>query len=425
MDLKSFKVAIKHIAEEKGIPQEKVLEAAEAALAAAYKKEYGERPQVIKAKFDPEQGIAEFWQVKSVVNKKMIYTEKELEELKEKRGVENAEDIEEDPEDKKIVFNPEKHIMVDDAQDIDEDAEVGDDITLPLPSQIEFGRIAAQTAKQVFLQKVKEIERTNILSRFKEKEGDIISGVVQRIEQRAVIFDIGKAIAILPKEEQIQGEFYRPDQRFKLFILKVDDTAKGPVIYVSRSHPKLISKLFELEVPEINSEQVKIVSIAREAGFRTKIAVTTDVEGIDPIGAMVGQRGTRIAVVINELGGEKIDVIEASSEPDKFIANALAPAKIIEVKVMPKNVALAIVEKDQLSLAIGKGGQNVRLAARLTGWKIDIKIQGEEDQDVIEVNADGEVVKKNYEDDEIDNETSDQDQEEQNDSQEESNDSQE
>ncbi|HOU45685.1 MAG TPA: transcription termination factor NusA [Candidatus Pacearchaeota archaeon] len=400
MDLKSFKVAIKHIAEEKGIPQDRVLEAAEAALAAAYKKEYGEKPQVIKSKFDPENGIAEFWQVKSIVNKKMIYSEKELEELKAKRGVENAEDIEEDPEDKKIVFNPEKHIMIDDAQEIDEDAEVGDDITIPLPSQIEFGRIAAQTAKQVFLQKVKEIERTNILSRFKEKEGDVISGVVQRIEARAVILDIGKAFAILPKEEQIQGEFYRPDQRFKVFILKVEDTAKGPVIYVSRSHPKLISKLFELEVPEIGAEQVKIASIAREAGFRTKIAVSSDVEGIDPIGAMVGQRGTRIAVVINELGGEKIDVIEASDDPEKFIANALAPAKILEVKVMPKNVALAIVEKDQLSLAIGKGGQNVRLAARLTGWKIDIKVQGEENQDVIEVNEQGEIVKKNYQENE-------------------------
>jgi len=400
MDLKSFKVAIKHIAEEKGIPQDRVLEAAEAALAAAYKKEYGEKPQVIKSKFDPENGIAEFWQVKSIVNKKMIYSEKELEELKAKRGVENAEDIEEDPEDKKIVFNPEKHIMIDDAQEIDEHAEVGDDITIPLPSQIEFGRIAAQTAKQVFLQKVKEIERTNILSRFKEKEGDVISGVVQRIEARAVILDIGKAFAILPKEEQIQGEFYRPDQRFKVFILKVEDTAKGPVIYVSRSHPKLISKLFELEVPEIGAEQVKIASIAREAGFRTKIAVSSDVEGIDPIGAMVGQRGTRIAVVINELGGEKIDVIEASDDPEKFIANALAPAKILEVKVMPKNVALAIVEKDQLSLAIGKGGQNVRLAARLTGWKIDIKVQGEENQDVIEVNEQGEIVKKNYQENE-------------------------
>ena len=400
MDLKYFKVSIKHIDEEKGIPQDTVLGATHAALAAAYKKEYGEKPQVIKSKFDPENGTAEFWQVKSIVNKKMIYSEKELEELKEKRGVENAEDIEESPEDKKIVFNPEKHIMVDDAQEIDEDAEVGDDITIPLPSQIEFGRIAAQTAKQVFLQKVKEIERTNILSRFKEKEGDVISGVVQRIEARAVILDIGKAFAILPKEEQIQGEFYRPDQRFKVFILKVEDTAKGPVIYVSRSHPKLISKLFELEVPEIGAEQVKIASIAREAGFRTKIAVSSDVEGIDPIGAMVGQRGTRIAVVINELGGEKIDVIEASDDPEKFIANALAPAKILEVKVMPKNVALAIVEKDQLSLAIGKGGQNVRLAARLTGWKIDIKVQGEENQDVIEVNEQGEIVKKNYQENE-------------------------
>ncbi len=388
MDLKTLKIAIKHISDESGIPEPKILEAAEASIAAAYKKEYGERPQIIRSKFDPKQGTAEFWQIKTVVNKKMIYSEAELEDMQE-----NPRD-DEDEEEKKIVFNAEKHIMLDEARDIDDDADVGDEITIPLESKTEFGRIASQTAKQVFLQKIKEIERGSVLQRFKEKEGEIISGVIQRVESRAIILDIGKAYAVLPKEEQIQGEFYRVDQRLKVFITKVEETPKGPVIYASRSHPKLISKLFELEVPEIASEQVEIVSIAREAGFRTKVAVATNVDGIDPIGAMVGQRGTRISVVINELAGEKIDIIEADDNPERFIMNALSPAKILEVKIEPKNVAIAIVDKDQLSLAIGKGGQNVRLAARLTGWKIDIKINGEE-EDSIGVDEEGEITKKN------------------------------
>jgi N utilization substance protein A len=186
-------------------------------------------------------------------------------------------------------------------------------------------------------------------------------------------FDIGKTLGILTKEEQVQGEFYRPGQRLKVFILKVEETPKGPMIFLSRVYPKLISKLFELEVPEISSGQVQIRSIAREAGSRTKIAVESNTEGIDPIGSTVGQRGTRVMAIINELGGEKIDIIEYSDDPEKYIANSLSPAKVLEIKIMPKNKALAIVPQDQLSLAIGKDGQNVRLAAKLTGWKIDVR----------------------------------------------------
>jgi N utilization substance protein A len=185
--------------------------------------------------------------------------------------------------------------------------------------------------------------------------------------------DIGKTLGVLTKEEQVMGEFYHLGQRLKVYVLKVEETPKGPVVFLSRAYPKLISKLFELEVPEISAGQVQIKSIAREAGSRSKIAVVSTAEGIDPIGSTVGQRGTRVMAVINELGGEKIDIIEYSNDPEKFIANSLSPAKVSEVKRLPKNKALVIVPEDQLSLAIGKDGQNVRLATKLTGWKIDIR----------------------------------------------------
>jgi len=227
------------------------------------------------------------------------------------------------------------------------------------------------------MQRIREAERESIFDEYKSKEGEIISGIIQRVEPRCVFLDIGKTLGMLPREEQVPGEFYRPGQRLKIYVLKVEETPKGPVVFLSRAYPKLISKLFELEVPEISSGQVQIKSIAREAGSRSKIAVATDTEGIDPIGSCVGQRGTRVMAVINELGGEKIDIIEYSAESEKYIANALSPAKILEVKILPKNKAQVIVPEDQLSLAIGKDGQNVRLAAKLTGWKIDVKAEGQ------------------------------------------------
>ncbi len=202
-----------------------------------------------------------------------------------------------------------------------------------------------------------------------------------------MFLDIGKTLGVLIKEEQVPGEFYRPGQRLKLFVLKVDDTPKGPRVFLSRAYPKLISKLFELEVPEIAAEQVEIKSIAREAGSRTKVAVASNAEGIDPIGAAVGQRGTRVQAIINELGGEKIDIIEWSEDTEKFIANALSPAKVLEVKLLPKNKVLCIVPEDQLSLAIGKEGQNVRLAAKLTGWKIDVRSSEQAKEPIIEEDA--------------------------------------
>lgn len=378
MDIKSFQRALAQIAEERGISPEKVIETIESAIATAYKKDYGKKGQKIKAKFNPVSGDVKFWQIKLVVDQSMLYTEEEIEALKDKKELPSDEPVVGGEQPKKFVFNEEKHIMFDEAKKDYPKIKTGEEIEIPLASKQDYGRIAAQTAKQVILQKIREAEKEVISSEYKSKEGEIVSGIVQRIEGHSVFVDIGKTLGILNREEQIPGEFYRPGQRLKLYILKVEDTPKGSVVMLSRAYPKLISKIFELEVPEIASGAVIIKSIAREPGFRTKIAVESKEQGVDPIGAVVGQRGTRIMAVINELGGEKIDVVEWQENPQKYIANSLAPAKIIEVKIEEKNTAVVYVPDDQLSLAIGKDGRNVRLAANLTGWKIDIKTSDKE-----------------------------------------------
>lgn len=410
MDFQSFLSAITQIAEEKGLSQEKVLETVEHALASAYKKEYGQKGQIIKAKIDPRTGKVDFWRTKSVVDDTIVYipepvepkegdTEQPLEEkysfdfeIKDSyRPTESELNIEEIPQSsevqRRVRYNPERHILIEEAGA--QKLKVGEEQIIPVDQKEDFGRIAAQTAKQVILQKIREAEKDAVIEEYKSKEGEIVSGIVQKIEGPNIYFDIGKSLGVLPKEEQIRGEFYKEGQRLKLYILRVDTTPRGPVILLSRIYPKLISKLFELEVPEISSNQIEIKSIAREPGNRTKIAVASLAEGVDPIGAMVGQRGVRVSAVISELGGEKIDIIEYSDDVVKYITNALSPAKVIEVKTLPKNTAIVVVPVDQLSLAIGKDGQNVRLAAKLTGWKLDVK----SDQDVLDVeeSEDGEI----------------------------------
>ena len=374
MDIKNFTSAVMQIAEEKDIPSEKIIEIAEAAIAAAYRKEYNKKGQIIRAKLNLKSGKVKFWQIKLVVNKAMILSEEEIEKIKKEK---KEGKIQEDKkEERKIYFNPDRHIMLEEAKKIKKDIKVGEELEIPLETKTEYGRIASQAAKQVILQKIREAEREMIFSDFKSKEGEIISGIIQQIEHKNIFVDLGKVTGILTRQEQIPRENYQIGQRFKFYILRTEQTSKGPIVFLSRSYPKFISKLFELEVPEISSGQVLIKSVAREPGFRSKIAVMSQEEGLDPIGSAIGQKGTRVMTVINELGGEKIDIIEYSEDPEKFIANSLAPAKVTEIKIMPKNIALVIVPEDQLSLAIGKEGQNVRLAAKLTGWKIDVR--GEE-----------------------------------------------
>lgn len=378
METKSFTSAIEQICEEKGISKEKVLETIELSLAAAYKKEYGRRGQNIKVKFDLETGQMKVFQIKLVVDQSMLKPETEEEPFEETREEEETD------EEKKIRFNPEKHIMVEEvskltakettlSKDQLKKIKAGDEIEFPLKVAHEFGRIAAQTAKQVIIQRIREAEREAIYEEYKEKEGQVVSGIVQRIEGDNVFLDIGKATGILFPEEQIPREHYRIGQRLRAYITEVQIDSRGPTITLSRAHPKMVSQLFSVEVPEIAGKTVEIKAIAREAGSRTKIAVASTEERVDPIGSMIGQKGTRVQAVINELAGEKIDIIEWSKDPAKFISASLSPAKVIEVKIdKKKNQAEVTVPEDQLSLAIGIKGQNVRLAAKLTGWKIDI-----------------------------------------------------
>ena len=376
MDLKQFASALSQISEEKGISQEKVLETIEMALAAAYKKEYGEKGQIIRAQFNPKTGEVKFFQIKIVVDESMLKPEEEEEVVPTPSGRDSDRSVGVEPEteegEKKIRFNEERHIMLDEAKKINKDTTIGGELEFALETREDFGRIAAQTAKQVIIQRIREAEREAVWNEYKDKEGELISGIIQRIEQNNIFIDLGKTIAVFPKEEQVYSERYYSGARMKFYILAVNVDSKGPSIVLSRSHPKMISRLFELEVPEIGAGTVEIKSIAREAGSRTKIAVFSNEEGIDPVGSCVGQKGTRVMAVISEIGGEKIDIIEWSEESETFVSNAMSPAKVTGVKILPRRIAKVYVPENQLSLAIGKNGQNVRLAAKLTGWKIDV-----------------------------------------------------
>lgn len=394
--------AIKVICDEKGIPYENVLETVKAALAAAYRKDFGNKLQNIQVEFDPETGKLEAFDVKTVVEDvpeeelltlETQYAERELktteapkEKPKEKPEGEAlapahaegapAEGTEE-PEKKR--FNPKTEIQIKDAKTLKKTAKIGDVIRTQLEVPGEFGRMAAQTAKQVIIQKLREAEREIIYNEYKNKERVVLVGVVQRREGRMVLVDLGRATALMPPDHQIPREMYVPGDHLKVMLVAVNKTAKGPEIIVSRAHEDIVKKFFEMEIPEIASGAVQIKGIAREAGSRTKIAVFTEQENIDPIGSCIGQRGARVQTIISELKGEKIDIIEYSDNPETYIGNALSPAKISGIKLDSENkVATVSVAEDQLSLAIGRNGQNVRLAARLTGWRIDIVTAGGE-----------------------------------------------
>lgn len=353
--------ALEQIAEEKGISREEIISMIEASLAAAFRKDYGEKNQNIVVKFNPENLSTKVYDVKIVV----------------------AEGLVEDPQ---------REVDVESAQELKKSAKVGDEIKTEITPKTgtNYGRIAAQTAKQVIIQKLREAERNVQFSDYKAKERTLQNGVVQRIEGETVLVDLGKATGVLFPSEQIRGERYTIGQRLKVLILHVEPASKGPKITLSRSHPDMVRKLFELEVPEIYNGSVEIKAVAREAGSRSKVAVFSNQDGVDPIGSCVGQRGSRVQTVMAELSGEKIDIIEYSDDPVKFIANGLSPAKILNVQLDEANREAKVgVLEDQLSLAIGKAGQNVRLAARLTGWKIDIngeKIGGEETQEAGSMN---------------------------------------
>ena len=366
--------AIQQICEEKNIPVESVLETIEAALAAAYRKDFGQKNQNVKVNFDLDTNKMEVFDVKTVVeDMDLEELEKEREEfLKKKEAGEEA--------DESVLkrFNPKTDIMLSEAKEIDPKAELGQEIKTKLEVPAEFGRMAAQTAKQVIIQRLREAERDVIFEDFKGKEGEIINGVVQRREGRLVFVDLGQTLAILPPEEQLPRENYSSGQRLKFLVVAVEKTAKGPEIRISRTHQGMLKELFKLEVPEVNSGVVEIKAVAREAGNRSKIAVFSHEENIDPVGSCVGQRGTRVQTVIAELGGEKIDIVEWSKDQSRFIMSALSPAKVEGIKLNEEaKIAFVKVKEDQLSLAIGREGQNVRLASKLTEWRIEIEGAGE------------------------------------------------
>lgn len=368
-DLKVIHSVLEQLEQERGIPKEKMFEAIELALATAYKKEYGKKGQIVRAVFDMNTGKTEFYQVKVVVDESKVIMDDE-------EGAE--QDIENTPEDEiRVRFNPEHHILLADAKKIKKDAAVDDEIVFPLEQKQDYGRIAAQTAKQVIIQKIREAEKTSVLGEFGKKEGEIVTGTVQRVERGALFIDMGRAVGVVPYEEQIPGERYKQGERVRAYLYAVEETPKGILLKLSRSHPKFLAKLFEIEAPEIAQGAVEIKAIAREAGARSKIAVHSTDNHIDPIGSLVGQRGVRVNTVTSELGGEKIDIIEWNDNPAKFIEEALSPAKTLSIEINKEEMKATVkVAEDQQSLAIGKGGQNVRLAAKLTGWKIDIQGTG-------------------------------------------------
>lgn len=338
-----FIEALEDLEREKGIAMEVLLEAIEAALISAYKRNFGSL-QNVRVQIDRTSGEVKVYARKTVVEE---------------------------------VLDPRADISLEDARKIDPRYELEDIVEIEVTPR-EFGRIAAQTAKQVVVQRIREAERGLIYEEFANREGDIVTGIVQRYEQKNVLIDLGKIEAVLQPSEQTNGEEYRPGDRVKTYIIEVKKTTKGPQVLVSRTHPGLLKRLFELEVPEIHDGVVELKGVAREAGSRSKIAVYSADENIDPVGACVGPKGARVQTVVNELRGEKIDIIRWNPDPAQFVASALSPAKVVSVEIFEEEkIARVVVPDYQLSLAIGKEGQNARLAAKLTGWKIDIKSESQ------------------------------------------------
>ncbi|MCK5590860.1 MAG: transcription termination factor NusA, partial [Candidatus Pacebacteria bacterium] len=322
LDVKTIRQTLGQLEEERGIPADKVIDAIEHALAAAYKKDYGKKGQIVRANFDLDSGKTEFYQVKIAVEESML--KPELEEGEE----EVVETPSEDSDSDLIRFNPEHHIMINDAKMIKKDVEPGEEIIFPLEARDDYGRIAAQTAKQVIIQRIREAEKVGILNEYGQKQEEIVNGTVQRLERGNIFVDLGKATGILPYDEQIRSERFKQGERIRAYLFAVEETPRGINLKLSRSHPKFIQKLFEMEAPEIAAGTVEIMGIAREAGSRSKIAVVSHEENIDPVGSCVGQRGVRVATVMSELGGEKIDIIEWSEDPEQFIEDALSPAQV-------------------------------------------------------------------------------------------------
>jgi len=388
-DMPNFLPAINLLAEEKNLPREIVIETVEAALAAAYKKDYSDKDQEARAVLDQVSGEVKIFVSKAVVadgteieNEHLFITLSEAKKLDKKAEVREVIEDEVD-EDTGEITKPGVGAYMVELEVFPED----------------FGRVAAQTAKQVIIQRLREAEREIVFTEYKDKEGLVLNGTVQRVEGNIAYVDLGKATGVLFGGEQIPGERYYTGQRTKVYVVRVEQTARGPQIVLSRAHAEMVRHLFELEVPEIEAGSVEIVGIAREAGVRSKVAVASHAAGVDPVGTFVGGRGSRVQAVMSDLGEEKIDIIPFSEDIKEFIANALSPTKVTRVDLNDADKkAIVRVPEDQLSLAIGKQGQNVRLAAKLTGWNIDITSAEDSHH---EAAAEAPAAKRNLEDDVI------------------------
>jgi N utilization substance protein A len=377
LDLKTIHSVLGEF-EERGISKEVMIEAIESAMATAYKREYGKRGQIVRAMLSMDSGTVTFEQVKTIVDDTMVRfpTPDEVVEILPEHS-HHQHEAEETADGELPRFDTEKHILIEDARRIKRDAELGGELIFPLEPQDDFGRIAAQTAKQVIIQKIREAEKLSVLDEFGHKKNEIVTGIVQRMERGAIFLDLGRATGIIPYEEQIPGERFRPGERVAAYLYSVDEGFRGVYLRLSRSHPRFLVKLFEMEVPELASGALEVKGVAREPGSRTKIAIASLDPHVDPVGSLVGQRGVRVSTVMAALGGERIDIIEWSEDITSFIKESLSPATVLEVELHEsEHRAVVSVSEDQQSLAIGRGGQNVRLAAKLTGWNIDIKSVG-------------------------------------------------
>lgn len=377
--------SIQILCEQKGLDVNVVMEALESALGAAYRKDFGNRQQNIQVTFDPETGDMKVWDEKEVaedVEEDVLEAaQEELAKRREEARKEERELTEEEVEDL-VRFNPKTQIMLTEAKAIKKSAKIGEILKIDLEVPGDFGRMAAQTAKQVIIQKLREAERGVVYEDLKEQEGTIISGFIQRRNRDGgFIVDLGKVTGIMPQSESVRREHYKPGNRMQFFLSSVGMGVRGPEIILSRTDKRMVETVFIQEIPEIESGEVEIKGIAREAGNRSKVAVYTADESIDPIGSCIGQRGSRITTIIDELGGEKIDIIEHSDDAVQYIKNALSPAKVESVELNEETKeAVAHVQDDQFSLAIGREGQNVRLAADLTGWKIKVHNAGSDEE---------------------------------------------
>jgi N utilization substance protein A len=357
LNLKNIQNFIFQIAESKGLTEEQVSEAVATALAIAYKKDYCHKDDRVEAVLRPKSGKVDFYLIKTVVDPAEV-------------------------EAKTIKFNPRRQIVLEEARQINPQINLGDDLYLPLPSQERFSRIATQTAKQVINQKLREFERTVVYQLFKEKEGGVVTGKVQRVDSRAIYVDLGRTTGIMFRTEAIPNEVYRIGQRLRFYVYAIETGAGGVKVYLSRSHPLFIPAILKMEVPEIADGLIEVKGVARLPGVRTKVAIFSDINGIDAVGSCIGPRGARIISIMNEVNNERIDIIPWSDDPAEFIKNALLPANVQEVILYPKRTAKVIVTEEQLPIALGRNGQNIKLAANLTGWKIDVRLTNQPEIEV-------------------------------------------